>query len=81
MAYARVCEYFRHKFYDFFCKLKFCLLLGAHGPGAGYGYEMVEKENDEMVDHLSSKVQALKSVSLLSQIQFNSYQFKLLITS
>eukprot|EP00794_Sanderia_malayensis_P016689 gene16689-18383_t len=34
------------------------------GPGANYGHEIVEKENDEMVDHLSSKVKALKSLSI-----------------
>lgn len=36
----------------------------ATGPSANYGYEMVEKENDQMVDHLSTKVQALKSLSI-----------------
>eukprot|EP00112_Aurelia_sp_Birch-Aquarium-sp1_P000746 Seg1073.1 transcript_id=Seg1073.1/GoldUCD/mRNA.D3Y31 product=BET1 protein_id=Seg1073.1/GoldUCD/D3Y31 len=35
-----------------------------HGPGSNFSYEMVENENENMVNHLSTKVQALKSLSI-----------------
>ena len=45
-----------------------------HGPGSNFSYEMVENENEKMVDHLSTKVQALKSVSLVNIWIWGIYQ-------
>ena len=43
----------------------------------GYVYGGVEHENDEMVDNLSSKVKALKSVSIFEQWYCVTFKFDL----
>lgn len=60
-------EIFIHRFVDNCCVSLFLLISASEFQGQGNtvqrtDHNMLEEENDRMVDHLSSKVQALKSV-------------------